>query len=665
MNLLNARNYIIENFPYKNSTKVLESIYDFQINDIIDVKAWGEVRFDSGNVWSEDLQPSVHRRLHSWLFFSEWVSQLPNNPELLDLIYSIVENWTRRFLSLPETDSLFRRAYHDEATAQRMLVAIRLHHYMASVGDQYLDRCDQIQQMMNFTSIKLESESFFSGLNNHGMFQSMALRDFAVYAVWLGADRQRALLETADARISDYFRSSFTSEGVHIEHSPTYHLMILRHVAEHRKFLEALGSTESQYLDEIIDKAKSHSVHTILPNGHFLPLSDTQQISLSGARNNVFGSTDFEFAASAGTAGTEPKETTLFEPKSGYFFHRSSWKTKNANFLAFTAAYNANYHKHSDDLQVYLWSDGHEILSESGPFGYDSKNPFTKYGFSQWAHNNIIVDGRSLGRTEGAFDSVWMESPDRVPEGWEVKASNRRFSGVVHERTLLLNDDLTSVEVLDVLKSKTEHVYTLNWNIGPTITIKVIDNGFIGYLQNRKIFTMEFESTNTLRIVNRKGVEGANPRGWRFPKMNSRVPATLVSTSFRGADSSIRSQLTLHNMKTSTGADNDSIRNDESLPIKSSNDSMSLKVLEEEQKQSDQLIFPKVINNVLSFSQNLRQVDRAVVKLYNTSGIVDTKAGNISKINWKDLPRGRYRIRVYPKMNASNISPFSSNWFTV
>ncbi|GAA5226907.1 heparinase II/III family protein [Paeniglutamicibacter antarcticus] len=665
MNLLNAETYIIKQFPCKNDKSILQKILNFKKYDIIDVKAWGEVRFDFGNIWSEDLQPSVHRRLHSWLFFSEWVSQLPNSPEHLDIIYDVVENWINRFLYLSETDPLFRRAYHDEATAQRMLVAIRLHHYMASVGDRYQDRCAKLQHMMDYTAVKLESETFFSGLNNHGMFQSMALRNFAVYAVWRGSDRRRAILETAVARISEYFRNSFTSEGVHIEHSPTYHLMILRHVAEHRKFLNALGSDESQYLDQIIDKAKNHSVHTILPNGYFLPISDTQQISLSGVQNNVFENSDFEFAASAGTNGTKPTDLTLFEPKSGYFFHRNSWNKNNSTFLAFTAAYNANYHKHSDDLQVYLWSNGHEILSESGPFGYDSKNPFVKYGFSQWAHNNIVVDGRSLGRTEGAFDSVRMEGIDRVSEGWKVAASNGRFSGVFHKRTLLINDDLTQVEVLDVLESKTEHVYTLNWNVGPTIMVKIIDNGFVGYLKNREIFIMKFESAEPIRIVKRQGVGGTSPRGWRFPKMNTKVPASLISVSFSAADSTIRSQLTLHSVEIGTSVDNARMFNDEPLPSAILPDVISARHPGRTRGDAEWSSYPVVIGSVLKFSNNTALVERAVVKLYNSSGLIDTKAGHLSRMEWNELPAGSYRVRIYPKMTKTYISPFSSDWFIV
>ncbi len=662
-----ARAYVINQFPIADLDNNLYDIENFIQKDIINLGVWGEISFESGRVWSEDLQPSVHRRLHGWLFLSNWVSSLSQKPELIDVVYKIAENWSNRFLFLSEDDSLYRRAYHDEATSKRMQIAIRIHHYMGQLHEEPDERSKVMKRLLDYTAIKLASDSFYSGLNNHGMFQSLALRDYAVYADWLDGEQRLKFLNIANQRINKYFQSSFTLEGVHIEHSPTYHLMILRHVAEHLDFLKYLhDENNSLFLNQLIKKAENHSIHMILPNGYFIPISDTQQISISSDHHNVFDSTDFKFASTAGKQGTQPKELVLLEPRSGYFIQRNSWGSDKATVIAFIAAYNAIYHKHSDDLHIYLWSNGQEILSESGPFGYDPKEPFVKYGFSQWAHNNIVVDGSSLPRTDGRFDKVGIDRIVRSPGFWRAQGRNERFSDVSHERTLVTNDELTQFEVIDVLKSKTVHKYTLNWNFGPNVIIKIKNKEILGYVNNKHIFSMSIDCIGDINIVHYRGRGGSAPRGWRFPKMNNKVPASLVCVSFVGNDSLIKTQLTLHDVDSITidGATGSAQGDTRSIvPTEKKVSAITVSVSDAEDEQPVRL---RVVGNSLTFVTQDTDVKRAVIRLFSPSGLVDSKSGMVESIRWDDLMFGSYRVRIYPKSTKKRIvEPYSSSWFRI
>lgn len=659
-----ARQYIVSSFLKSYGRKSNVSISDFIADDLIKIKNWGQFKYDEGKIWTAAHNSTVHRHLHSWLFLNEWIAQIPENDIAIDIIVSITQNWSESFLKIADDDPFFRIAYHDEATAQRMRIAIKLHHNLLNHGKDAKESTGLVKTILDHTASKLESQAFYSGLNNHGMFQSLALRDYAVYAEWLNSERRSKLLGLANSRLDEYFDKSFTSEGVHVEHSPSYHLMVLRHVAEHRDFLESLTGSRSEFLDHLLNNAEQHSVHTILPDGRFLPVSDTQQIALSSSKNNIFNSKVFQFASTAGREGVKPSDLTLYEPKSGYFIHRNTWDSTTGNYIAFIAAYNAHYHKHSDDLHVFLWSGGNEILSESGPYGYDGTNPFVKLGFSQWSHNNIVVDGRSLKRTDGMFDKVSMINRFRISDGWQVEAKNERFDSVVHSRKVTFSDSLDAVFVEDLLVSDSKHNYFLNWNFGPKVRLQIVDKVIHGFIDNLKVVEMVFDYASTFEILHRRGVVGTNARGWRFPSMNEKTPASLVSVKFSGSTSKICTSIRIFNNSEDVLFPAEFLSKKHLALI---DEDPNLRILRDVNMR--ELICAFIMKNLQNISdENSVGLDssiRAVIKLYDKRRLIETLSGRVSTMVWPALTPGTYRVRVYLKGPAKSSVPFTTPWFKV
>lgn len=654
--------HLTRKFRYKSSIKAQKEIRQLLEDNSVTHPIWGKVEIKCGVHSPLDSNPSVNRMVHGWIFLFGLLGELSSNQSYLNGIASYIESWVEEYLDIDDSSPLYPTVYHDETTAQRMNNAIRLHAIYKST--EYESTLLALEKLLDHTARKLFSDEFYAGRNNHGMFQAKALRDYSVYATWANSETRNKYLTTSLIRIDEYFLYCFTSEGVHIEHSPSYHLMIVRHVYEHAQFLEALTGNSSEILQEILENAERHSVHTIQPNGVFLPLSDSTQVSLEGAKNNVLDSPEFAYAASRGRVGEKPKNRTLSEPDSGYFFHRTAWGDENAGYLAFVAAYNGGYHKHSDDLHVYLWKYGYELLTESGPYGYQMKEPFTRYAFSQYAHNCIVVDSYSLPRHDGKYEKVTMSDPSQDELGLiSIQAQNSRFRDVDHVRRVIFNDGLDHIVVRDELTSKIMHKYSLVWNFGHLLDLSVEGNTVTGHIDSQPIIKLEFSGPPILDVLRIRGRGGSRPKGWRFPKFGHKVPTNQIIVNFNASSELITTIISVFDQPRvrTTAATSEFLpppRVHTNVNHKSS--AMAAIVLE------PQTVFANLER--VGSTLYMRGTDlgaRATVKLFRENQLISEKKGLIQSIKWGQLASGRYRVRVFPKGKDSALPAFTSSWISI
>lgn len=651
-----AREYFISsiNYPIRSD----EHIEKFLTQRSIIHPTWGEILFDKNGSRIIYKNPSINRIVHSWLFMNDFFHQINQNELYLDGIGQFVTTWCDENLYMSIESELFPIIYHDETTAQRMNQALRLHSIFQSHGFEKITR--RLESLIEATAILLGKESFYAGNNNHGMFQAKALRDYASYATWVDDEVRMRHLSLSLERITEYFMHCFTSEGVHIEHSPSYHLMVSRHVGEHISFMSKISTQKPNSLIKILEMAELHAIHSVQPDGRFLPLSDTVQSSLRGTKNNVFESPEFTYATTQGKQGLIPHKRTLSEPISGYLFHRTSWRDSNAGYLAFIAAYNGGYHKHSDDLHVYLYKYGIEILSESGPYGYGMSNPLVRYGFSQYSHNNIVVDSRSLPRHDGRLSAVAMTKLLELPgKRFRISASNARFDNVRHDREILFDDGLNDICVVDNLTSTTNHNYSLIWNFGPYLDIRVQDHEIFGLLNGQPLIRMTFDGAQIEKITCTNGRGGNRPSGWRFPAFGKQVASQQVSIDFAATNTRIITKLKIYKpsaevidgIKKVSLRSNDQIRNEVSTSSKSVRSEPTFAALFVDQR-----------------TIRIKSSDpsaRGVIRLYRGKDMVSEQRGFMKKISWANMETGKYRARIFPKGKFSSIPPYTTDWLQV
>ncbi len=392
----------------------------------------------------------------------------------------------------------------------------------------------------------LAQESFHSTGNNHGMFQDLALLYWSIMATDEQEKRRLSYFHLSMKRLKTYFESCFTVDGVHVENSPTYHLMVSRQLGNVRKIAVAAAHADVVYYDKLILNAERYATHALMPSGTYPPVSDTQQnrIATSGA-NTVFQSGDFEYASTRGNRGSCPVERTLVLPDSGYAIYRSAWGDPDATFAFFSAAYNADYHKHSDDLSFFLRSKGVDLLSESGPYSYDYKDPFSRYAYSQFAHNSLVVDDISLPRTDQRAETVLLRTLEERPDGFTVEGTNGRYDDVVHRRIVDVREQagVPEFDLTDEILSENEHTYQLLWNIGVDVSVVLHGQGFELFHGGKKVMDLLIEADVPTSLSLHEGVKKPRPLGWRFPKFGEAVPAKVIAVSFNGQSACVKTRI--------------------------------------------------------------------------------------------------------------------------
>lgn len=546
--LSDMRQVITDQFTGSASSIARKRAENFLNRGIISSPTFPDVHFET-NMWLDRDKRSHERFLHGFIFFNDWYRTILADPDLRDVAckasLKIVDSWITFDLT---SGTEARMAYHDETTAQRLINLLQLD---AVISKTYPEESSGLlRPLMDRTANLLTEPGFHSAGNNHGMFQDLALLYYSVLVDWITPTVREQYLSLAFSRLMDYFSSCFTNEGVHRENTPTYHLMVSRHLSVVHRLSKAAGHMHANFYEHLLAKAESYATHALMPNGLYPPVSDTTQRSVNNeGALNVFKSPEFLYAASSGRQGRAPAERTLVLPESGYMIYRSSWADPDATYAFFSAAYNADYHKHSDDLSLYLRSKGIDLLSESGPYSYDYKDPLSRYAYSQFAHNSLVVDGASLPRTDGKSRSVKLSELRHDSDQIVVEGINERYDDTKHVRHLEIEESSghPCINIVDTIVSGEDHKYQLLWNLGTDVSVVLHGQGFELFHKQGKVMDLAFTADVPTRVSIQRGRLKPRPLGWTFPKFGQAVPSDVVQIEFEGRHAEISTRIRVSN----------------------------------------------------------------------------------------------------------------------
>lgn len=541
------REVVLSLLPQAKGDASTARAMNFVENRTISSPNFADVKYDNGGIWSKPFPRSQQRYLHGFIFFVDWFETVLTAKETAHqaatMAVALVRDWEELH---PKPSDAEPMAYHDETTAQRLLNLMSLQ-IRVRIVEPDLDK-QVLEPLISSTADLLATDDFHSAGNNHGMFQDLALLYWSILSASDGGDRPETYFNIAMLRLRAYFSECFTEDGVHVENTPTYHLMVSRQVANVQRIASIANHPDASFYAQLISRAERYATHALMPDGVYPPVSDTQQTPVNRAgMHRVFTSPEFAYASSAGTHGRPPQERWLVLPESGYAVYRDQWGHVGATYAFFSAAYNADYHKHSDDLSFFLRSKEIDLLSESGPFSYDYKDPFSRYAYSQYAHNSLVVDGASLPRTDDKKDRVTLELVEERSDGFVVVGKNARYGDVVHQRTVSVTDGsgVPSFDLEDSVSSSTEHQYELLWNLGTEVQVTLHGQGFELFHENKKVMDLMFSATVPTTISLHEGVEKPKPLGWRFPKFGEAVPAKVVVVKFTGTNVKLATKIRL------------------------------------------------------------------------------------------------------------------------
>jgi hypothetical protein len=350
--------------------------------------------------------------LHSWEPLAALLAAHDHDADRasLDLALRLCLDWLERFPHVDGAVSPF--AWYDVAIGSRAYRLAYLLDVVARAPDRSDDMVVALLGGLRLHADALGDEARFASHSNHGLYQLMGqlamARRFPDVAEIAAGGAQ------AGDRLCHLLQTHFTDEGIHREHSPGYHRLVLIPLGA----LLRAGLVDDPQLVAILARVEEALAWFVTPAGRYAMFGDTSREAVVQRHPEPRASAALEFALSAGRSGEPPHERTRVFLHSGYAVFRDRWPSGLADFadcsyLAQTCAFHSRVHKHADDLSFVWYDRGSEILTDAGRYGYAGKtdpeselfaegfwysDPRRVYVESTCAHNTVEVDGRSNTR---------------------------------------------------------------------------------------------------------------------------------------------------------------------------------------------------------------------------------------------------------------------------
>lgn len=497
------------------------------------------VKLDQRIDWN--VYPQIDRSMAFWLqswFFIDSFFLDGRNPSLQEVqfLLEVIKQWNDARLmrgQAPEDDESM--AYYDMALALRAprLLAV------ISVADKFEETRENVWGLIELLLHErqaLREKWAFTSNTNHGFYTAASQLHLEKFLP--GLVDSKHVQSQAKCRMSMLIKSQFANDGGHLEHSPTYHRLLLE------SFITAVdqGLIQDPATVERLHRAEHNFGWMIQPNGELVPIGDSEatQQTLGVATRDPSA----EWIITDGDSGKPIESEMLTLRESGYVFVRSPQPVRAgeriaSSYLAFQAGFHSRAHKHADDLSFVWFDKGQELLIDAGKWGYGpllpTDSPLREQGFyysaperqyveSVRAHNTVEIDGNIHDRKRPRYGSSIVEATSNSGT-FKIVASVPHID-YVHERELLFTPR-EEVVVNDTIKSTHDSDrHASAW---------FLLNGALE-LRHQNDFELHFDMKNgdilqvTSSALILQPVRGQkNPLvGWRSDKTNGLVPAWSV-----------------------------------------------------------------------------------------------------------------------------------------
>ena len=299
----------------------------------------------------------------------------------------------------------------------------------------------------------LARDKSFSSHSNHGFYQ--AIGQFAAARRFADLPMMAAYAEQGLQRWQNILSTQFSNNGVHLEHSPGYHQMVLGTL---------LGARTSGLLAHLAvppDLSKMQEVLSwmIAPDFTLAPIGDTDP---QFAGENLGAVEELEVAplawlVSGGRTGTDPPMGAAEYRTEGYAFGRllsaGEDDPRRAAWLAQHCGFHSRTHKHADHGS-FIWHDqGRAILVDPGRYDYGPRSkpgstlakagnwysdPRRIYVESTRAHNCVEIDGLDYPRVGVLPFGSGLQHCSVQSGGVVTECEFRHFETIRHRRVVFM-----------------------------------------------------------------------------------------------------------------------------------------------------------------------------------------------------------------------------------
>jgi hypothetical protein len=374
--------------------------------------------------------------------------------------------------------------------------------------------------------------------------QTLAIRDhltparnhrtlelYALFVVGLALpDLVDGLLELAIAELHRNLVEEIQPDGVHIEQSTHYHLVVLRSFVAARENARRFGVELPAGYDEALSRACDFALHCHRPDGTIPQLSDADggsYLDLLALAGDLLDRDDLRRGASG--------ECNVSFPDGGYHVQRSGWD-RDARFLIFDCGpLGAGGHGHYDLLSFEVAAHGRSLVVDPGRYTYseipeapgDPANP--RHWFKGTAaHNTVCVDGLDQtpyfrGKHKGPVAEGRLLARHSGPalDMVHAEATSPCYEVVHRRRVVFVAGEYWIVE--DELRGEGAHRYELRFHLAAEAHGAVeVDGTTVRAPGLALVFDGEAEPV----------VEA----GWIAPEYGVKLPAPIVCVTVEGAD---------------------------------------------------------------------------------------------------------------------------------
>ncbi len=479
-----------------------------------------------------------------------------NNTSFLEPALSVFKDWVAYLDS--ELESKSEMVWYDMAVGMRCYRIAYL--YQAAYQNGLLSEHDKtaLWRILLLHCDYLADDENIAFHNNHGYFQIAG--QLALGRRFAGVSEPMAdLFRQGQTRLAQMLDQQFAGDGVHTEHSPDYHRMVVSTLS---------GMIKSEIITEpaslaLALRAEESLAWFVKPNGKLANFGDSDDRVVETKEKAALKSWSHPLLQSVTGARQLPRQSGMkvFD-QGGYVVvripspHAPADPTADS-YLAQTACFHSRTHKHADDLSFIYTDKGQNILIDSGRYGYIGKteinsdawldgfwysDPMRIYMESTRAHNTVAFDGKNFRRRKTEFYGSAIVSTQETDGVYAIETRCKHFRTTVHSRVLIFKPQAFLV-VFDhyVNNLKEPHAAEQWFHLDPALAPQKTCNLYTADLntdENETLFiTPLVEGATGSGII--KGQVTPQRQGWFSPTTQEVHPAPSFHYSLPAAPTGV------------------------------------------------------------------------------------------------------------------------------
>ncbi|MGG0510573.1 heparinase II/III family protein [Priestia megaterium] len=487
---------------------------------------WAPYKFNGKLTWKENPYKD-----DTWSFYFQSLDMVgylttayeqTHSQKYLEKAQWYIESWMNANPSPQKQASRF--AWRDHSTANRVVNMVQfLDQYKgSSIYNKSFE--NKVLKMLEKHGDFLMDDKNYSFGSNHGIFQDRSLIELAL--LFPNMSHSQQWYKKGMDRLLVHVEEDVTKSGVHKEHSPAYHLLVLNLFKNINGFIKQFNVKEPR-LTSGISKMEDYLAYLGDPSGQLPNLGDSEPYDLYSLSPKALTSDKLLYVVTKGKQGKKPDKDIVYTD-GGTAVFKNDWSKETPLYLLFTSAFHSTTHKHADDLSFLLSYGKTNFFVDSGKYNYSYTDPYREYVKSSLAHNTVTVDKKSFPITKDQVNKSKINTSEISKAYSYVTGSHELYKGVKVKRTLIYLKSTNSIIVRDVMESNRNHTYTDTFNIGKDVDVK--KSAARVFTLTSKLDKKQIELIQLTKMSTIKNYKGSSSpiAGWQSLEFNKKLPITQL-----------------------------------------------------------------------------------------------------------------------------------------